>query len=85
MNIAQREEVLKLASQTKKPTLLLVSIASGNACVDMTFSTDFLFLDRWWTPATEFQMQERGHRFVRYFVTYNFKSVNTFSGSIKRN
>jgi SNF2 family DNA or RNA helicase len=59
-----RERNLQLAKDAKKPTVFLVSLQSGNACVDMTFSNHFLFLDRWWTPAIEFQMQERGHRFV---------------------
>lgn len=64
VDLQEREKVLQRAKDVKRPTVLLVSLQSGNSCVDMTFSSQFMFLDRWWTPSTEFQMQERGHRFV---------------------
>lgn len=60
----QRETVLNQARSTKRPTVMFVSLKSGNTCVDMTFANNFVFLDRWWTPSTEYQMQERGMRFV---------------------
>lgn len=64
IDLHERDLVLQKARNVQRPTVLLVSLQSGNACIDMTFSSCFMFVDRWWTPSTEFQMQERGHRFV---------------------
>ncbi|KAI3960012.1 hypothetical protein MKW98_016736 [Papaver atlanticum] len=57
-----KEKVLKEFNETKKKTVLLMSLKDGGVGLNLTAASNVFLMDPWWNPAVEEQAIMRIHR-----------------------
>ena len=62
MNAAQRDVALEAFREHDDVKILLISLKSGNAGLNLTIANNVIIMDPYWNPFTEMQAVDRTHR-----------------------